>query len=409
MARHPEPFYNADYFSDDPVGFKEQPQKRKIPALFGALLLLVGGSFFVQTTLASSISLNAGAPVEFGQGVSQATACDSSVVITPISSFSNSDPAEFKFAGIRLSDIDATDQSGSSEGCLGRALIIKAYGSSGSYLGSPYSIIVGSSSFLSGDGVVTSSGQGTSSGSATLTFENPTISADSIFKITIESQDTGECLPSLLAGWKKVYETVNPTRTNSGVIDYVDGCGVGDQDAAAKFAISGNTISKIRYVMELTVGPTTYYADVSFDAWDGVSVAGLQIPDGGADKAFILQRNVTNMSVTSNYPGVVNGTGLAGRLEIWPGNYWTYLSGLLPSGNSGSYDFDDLGETYPGFGSFQVHNLRDSQTVLAWNNHQVNQTPNVGFGNSSSGHSDWTFDSSLFTQSSSWKLSIYLR
>jgi hypothetical protein len=327
--------------------------------------------------------------------------------VTPYSSFVNGNPGAFKLAGIRLSGVDATDQSGSSEGCLGRAFIIKAYGSSGNYLGSPYSIIVGSGSFLSFDGVVTSSGQGTSSGSATLTLENPTITAEDVFRITIESQNTDECLQGSFAGWTKIYETVNPTRTNAGVIDYVDGCGVGDQDAAADFARLGNAMSKIRYVMELTVGATTYYADVSFDAWDGVSVSWLQIPDGGADKAFILQRNVTNLSVTSNYPGVVNGTGLAGRLEIWPGNYDTGNSGLQPPGNSGSYDFDDLGETYPGFGSFQVHNLRDSQTVLAWNNHGSTY-PEVGFGNGS-GHPDWTFNSTLFAQSSSWKLTIYVR
>jgi hypothetical protein len=159
--------------------------------------------------------------------------------------------------------------------------------------------------------------------------------------------------------------------------------------------------------MELVVGATTYYADVSFDAWNGVSVSGLQIPDGGAGKDFILQRNVTNMSVVSNYPGVVNGTGLAGRLEIWAGNYGTSYSGLLPQGNAYLYDFDDWGYSNPGHGSFQVHNLRDSQTVLAWNDHATID-PEVGFGNGSP-QPDWTFNSSLFNQSSSWKLSIYVR
>jgi len=406
MKKHSEPNDNADYYSDDPEGLNQQPQKRKIPAIFGALLLLVSGSFFVQTTLASSISLNSG-PVEFGQGVVQATACDSQISMTPYSSFVNGNPGAFKFAGIRLSGVDATDQSGSSEGCLGRAFIIKAYGSSGSYLGSPYSIIVGSSSFLSGDGVVTSSGQGTSNGSATLTFENPTISADSIFKITIESQDTDDCAVSSNRSWSKIYELVDPTR-RGGQFNYVSGYGLGGSDAAASFTSSTDSICGIRYRMELVVGATTYYADVSFDAWDEASVSGLQIPDGGAGRAFILQRNITNMSVASNYPGVVNGTGLAGRLEIWPGNYGPGYSGLLPQGNADLYDFDDWGYTTPGHGSFQVHNLRDSQTVLAWNDHGTID-PEVGFGNAPSLHPDWTFDSTLFAQSSNWKLSIYIR
>ena len=161
--------------------------------------------------------------------------------------------------------------------------------------------------------------------------------------------------------------------------------------------------------MELVVDATTYYADVSFDAWDGVGVSNLQIPDGdGVGQNFVLHRNVSNLSVASNYPGVVIGDGMDGRLEIWPGNYGPGHSGLLPQGNSGLYDFDDWGESFPGYGSFQVHNLRDGQTVLAWNNHGSGN-PDVGFGNGNGGHPDWTFDNSLFVQSAGWKLSIYVR
>jgi len=90
MAKYSEPFDDSPYYNDDPVGFNQQPQKRKIPAIFGGLLLLVGGSFFVQTTLASNISLNAG-PVEFGQGITQAVACDQDVIVRPYSEFINGD------------------------------------------------------------------------------------------------------------------------------------------------------------------------------------------------------------------------------------------------------------------------------------------------------------------------------
>ena len=124
--------------------------------------------------------------------------------------------------------------------------------------------------------------------------------------------------------------------------------------------------------------------------------------------SFILQRNVSNLSVDSNYPGVVVGNGIDGRIEIWPGNYAPDVSGLIPQGNTSLYDFDDEGQTGPGYGSFQVHNLRDSQTVLAWNYHGSIE-PDLGFGNGSSTHPDWTFDNSLFLLSSGWKLSIYVR
>ena len=47
------------------------------------------GVIALGSTLAASINLNAGAPVEFGQGVAQTTACDNEILITPTSSFDN--------------------------------------------------------------------------------------------------------------------------------------------------------------------------------------------------------------------------------------------------------------------------------------------------------------------------------
>ena len=357
----------------------------------------LAGMLALGSTLAASINLNSGTPVEFGQGIVQVTACDSNVVVEPISEFVNGNPGNFMFSGITLSDIDSTDQSGSSEGCLGKGFTIKALDSNGNYLQDEYTITVGSSGYSSSDGTITFSGAGTQNGTATLTFRNPTISARDVFRITVESS----------ASWLKIYELIDPTRS-SGQFNYVTGYGLGVSDAAASFDLASDLINEIRYRMELTVGATTYYADVSFDAWDGVEVSSLQIPNGsGQNQSFVLQRNVSNMSVDSNYSGVVTGTGLNGRLEIWPGNYGPGFSGLLPRGNASTYDLDDQGESFAGYGSFQVHNLRDSQTVLAWNNHGQSQ-PDVGFGNGDE-HPDWTFDPSLFVQSSSWKLSIYVR
>jgi len=380
-------------FAPSNLGPKSARNRIKVAIGIGAL----AGVIALGSTLAASINLNSGTPVEFGQGIVQVTACDSNIVVVPISKFVNGNPGDFLFSGIRLSDIDSTDQSESSEGCLGKGFKVKTFDSSGSKLEPEYTITVGSRDYSSSEGTVSSSGAGTQNGSATLTFRNPTISALDVFRITIESS----------ASWSKIYELTDPSRI-SGQFNYVNGYGLGVSDAAASFASAADLISGIRYKMELTVGPTTYFADVTFDAWDGVGVSDLQIPNGFvSNQNFILQRNISNLSIDSNYPGVVNGTGLNGRLEIWPGNYSQGFSGLLPQGNAGSYDFDDQGQSGPGYGSFQVHNLRDSQTVLAWNNHGQGQ-PNVGFGNGAD-NPDWTFNSNLFGQSSGWKLSIYVR
>ena len=59
--------------------------------------------------------------VEFGQGVTQTTACDSSVTITPFATFANASgaSAEYKLTQIRLTDMDT--------GCWGKDFIIKVY------------------------------------------------------------------------------------------------------------------------------------------------------------------------------------------------------------------------------------------------------------------------------------------
>jgi len=76
------------------------------------------------TTFAANINLNTGHPVEFGQGVSQATACDSNIVITPFSSFANAEgDGAFKLETIRVSDINLV-------ACAGNDFVIKAYGTS---------------------------------------------------------------------------------------------------------------------------------------------------------------------------------------------------------------------------------------------------------------------------------------
>jgi len=79
------------------------------------------------STLAASINLNAGAPVEFGQGVAQTTACDDDITVTPFSTFVNATGAgSHKFTSLKISGIDST-----SDNCSGKTFLIKAYGDSG--------------------------------------------------------------------------------------------------------------------------------------------------------------------------------------------------------------------------------------------------------------------------------------
>lgn len=75
----------------------------------GTIAAVVG----ISSTLASSITLNGGDNIEFGQGVLTTAACDSSITFTPFSEFANAaDAADAKYlmSSIRISDIDLTPE-----------------------------------------------------------------------------------------------------------------------------------------------------------------------------------------------------------------------------------------------------------------------------------------------------------
>ena len=93
-------------------------QQKRFKAILGigAVALSIG----LGSTLAANINLNSGTPVEFGQGVVTTTACDSSVFVTPFSTFVNdANFPGFFFSSFTVSDIQSE--------CDGKVFIIKAY------------------------------------------------------------------------------------------------------------------------------------------------------------------------------------------------------------------------------------------------------------------------------------------
>jgi len=115
---------NDEYFHDDPIevtshqiGLKKLPLRIKLAGL--AVVSILSYSM-LGSTFATNLSMGSGR-VEFGQGISQATACDSNVTITPYATFANASgaSADYKLTSIRVTDISAD--------CWGKDLIIKAY------------------------------------------------------------------------------------------------------------------------------------------------------------------------------------------------------------------------------------------------------------------------------------------
>lgn len=106
-----------------------QSPKKKFKVLLGVgLLAAVMG---MGSTLAASITLSSGSPVEFGQGVAATTACDSSLTVTPFSTYVNSEvsaKADFLFSSVTISNLDtSTTDATTGVGCGGRYLVLKAY------------------------------------------------------------------------------------------------------------------------------------------------------------------------------------------------------------------------------------------------------------------------------------------
>jgi hypothetical protein len=203
--------------------------------------------------------------------------------------------------------------------------------------------------------------------------------------------------------WNKIYETTNPSRDSLGSIVYVPG--FGKTGGAASSYTSG--FSRIKYRMENNVGGTLRWAEVSFDAWGGLNTTSLQIPD--LINNATIQRNVFNIEVTSNMPGVNTGKFDTGRVEMWPYNYGGGVSGLIPAGNPSLYDWDDVVDVVTnGHGSFQIHNVTSGsrQTILAWNMHRNGGPAEIGFGDAPTGQPDWTGNTT--NGSTNFKVQIFV-
>jgi len=175
------------YYHDDPIE-PDLPRRRNLFGIAGLVISLICGGLYVQTTLAANISMNTGAPFEFGQGILATAACSgaTSLTVTPNKSFVNaSGGGAFYLQGVTVSNVPNS--------CNSFDFTIKAYGTTGN---SPLALFnttstdavvyQNSGSFSAGNGstgmTVTSS-----SGSFTVNFTTPVATTSAAVKISIES------------------------------------------------------------------------------------------------------------------------------------------------------------------------------------------------------------------------------
>ena len=153
--------------------------------------------------------------------------------------------------------------------------------------------------------------------------------------------------------------------------------------------LAGKKIKTIGYFMHLigNDGKERYvYATVDPFSQD---ITKLGLPTA-ANKAF-FQQIVKNLTVKSNDPAVTSGKFEDGNVEIWSGNYGQQNAAKVPGASDSVYDFGDVKSSdRDEYGSFQLHNYKQKQTVFAMNNFRSG-TPDVGIGTNKKGHPDYTF------------------
>ena len=172
-------------------------QGRRIPGIAALIFFLISGGFYLQSTLASNISINPTGPVQFGQGITQIVSCagiSDTVTVTPNSKFTNaSGSGAFYFNSVTVSNIPTA--------CSGADFTIAAYGNTDS---SPLAIFNTSSTnavvwnnagvFYQGAGSANST-VSTGSKTFTVTFNTPVATSASVYKIALTSSPhTSSCL-----------------------------------------------------------------------------------------------------------------------------------------------------------------------------------------------------------------------
>ena len=246
--------------------------KKKISSVLALLLLIVGGTFLVQNTLAANISLNSGGAVEFGQGVAMTAACSgaNTLTVTPNSEFSNSSGAGAHY-------LKTITVSGIPAGCNGVDFNISVYDSTTStalpMFGSTKSVATiwnNAGTFQGGTGYAGST-ISSGSGTFTITFTTPVALASNVSRLTIQSSNHAafNCAIDLIC-------SVGDTSASGGTVFYY---------SATAFTETGTACASDCHYLEYA--PLSWYPgndDGSFNfSYNGVSKYGIPVTTGTKD------------------------------------------------------------------------------------------------------------------------------
>jgi hypothetical protein len=107
-------------------GANRSPKKR------ARIATLVGGAFLlaaIGSTFAANVTINGGSAIEYGQGLTQATACDDAIKITPTNHFVNSAGASglFYIDTVTVTDSRTVSTSTGLANCVGKSIKLSAF------------------------------------------------------------------------------------------------------------------------------------------------------------------------------------------------------------------------------------------------------------------------------------------
>ncbi|MDR1009577.1 MAG: hypothetical protein LBM04_00320 [Opitutaceae bacterium] len=157
--------------------------------------------------------------------------------------------------------------------------------------------------------------------------------------------------------------------------------------------ISGK-IKRVAYFLHL-MNPdgAAAYAFVSMDPFT-TDLKKIGVPTKNSGARF--QQTVENLEIASSLPNVKTGAFKRGNIEFWDCNYSAPNAARVPGASDTTNDFGDSMTTArsPGYGSMQIHNTAEKQTVIAYNKWSDGPNCDLGIGNQPAGHPDWTFSKS---------------
>ena len=187
--------------------------------------------------------------------------------------------------------------------------------------------------------------------------------------------------------------------------DLKSGSGFGDRtrvnyEIDNSAALTGK-VKKVAYLMILTGNDNQEsWVYAAMDAFDP-SVGKLGVPTKATGAVF--QKKISNLEVKSNTNKVKTGTFAEGNIEFWSSNYAQANAAGIPGASGSTFDFgDERTAVDPGYGSMQIHNFGEKQTVFAYNNFSVGGNADVGIGNQTANNPDWTFSGAMKNYKDAW-------